>query len=116
MVNSNDQPRSIPELPPDIMRKIFKINWEESHNEMLANKKKYDNFVSNFNSCIRGLKYECLAEENCRCLANGEAPIFDTTDENEDDVLDDEQYDIMNICDCSEIVGNLREFEDEWCS
>ena len=83
--------------------------------KMFANKKKYDNFVSNFNSCIRGLKYECLAEEHLLLLRNGEPTIFG---ENQcvSDVLDDEQYDIMNICNCSEIVGNLREFEDEWCS
>ena len=70
-----------------------------------TNKKKYDEFVGNFNQCIRGLKYACLAEDEVfepyQCV---------------NDVLDDEQYDIMNICDCSEIVGNLREFEDEWCS
>ena len=115
MVNGNGQLSSIPELPPDIMRKIFKINWEGSRIEMFANKKKYDNFVSNFNSCIRGLKYECLAEEHLLLLRNGEPTIFG---ENQcvSDVLDDEQYDIMNICNCSEIVGNLREFEDEWCS
>ena len=113
MVNGNGQ-LSIPELPPDIIRKIFKINWEGSHIEMLANKEKYDNFVSNFNSCIRDLKYECLVEEEGH--REGEPSIFGSENQCVSDVLDDEQYDIMNICNCSEIVGNLREFEDEWCS
>ena len=82
--------------------------------KMFANKKKYDNFVSNFNSCIRGLKYECLVEEEGH--REGEPSIFGSENQCVSDVLDDEQYDIMNICNCSEIVGNLREFEDEWCS
>ena len=79
---------NIPPLPKDIMKIIFKINWDVSWNEMIENKKKHDKFIENFNMCVRGLKYELLAEQG----------VFqEYPDDNVNDIMDEGQHDIMNI-------------------
>ena len=96
----------IPPLPKDIMKNIFKINWDVSRDEMIENKKKHDKFIGNFNMCVRGLKYDLLAEQG----------VFqEYPDDNVNDIMDEEQHDIMNICGPGCIAGNLYYFEDEWC-